>query len=760
MTLSPDRTDPRASTPLATISLPAPVDVFLSPTDEADIASQLPIISDTDTQAASVLTDTAPQHVAASHQTPAAAAEQGEVVVNVVDGVPSNDAVTIGVGGSGQEGEAPVYVTPPHETSASDDTVTFRPVYSWFNPNALEDAEDQIRNNVEDQANIEQENTGTCDNIEAPTEKEKKREEKKKRRNKKKEKEDEIKQNKFDKKRRYQEAVKAMKSGEYKSYHSCAKAFGVVDTQLKKYVLNGTSYVGKGCVSKIFTPEEEKQLKEHVIEQASYGFGYSYDDLRLCMQELLSEVCRSNPDRKASIPEDWDNFMPPKHFPYNFCMRNRLVLHRTMYLSEGRAKITVAKYQAWKAKLETILSRPDIAEIMKDPRRVFNNDETPLCAGVSNSVTLCEKGKRGPSYNRAGDTRLQITASLTISADGRLAQLEIVHRGERILCGVDSEGKPRKYLSDLGRDETDGIIPEIGFQVSEFGKVRRKQFLELLKRLLKWLIANNIPRPVILWVDGYGGHKGWSISKFCRENGIFLLLLLENGTHLTQPLDRTVFSSLKCAMKKCLNAWSLANSGKTLDKYTLVKAVYPAFRMALGDGKVIREGFRATDIWPWGQGNVDLERLRPSEVFASEEDELSQPPAVAVHDPIEVEADDVINLDNVLDQHSPENPSVADDYTAMETGQDSLASDVLMCEGEGGAFQSQPEQAIFSAASSSMTESVATTVATSSVPSASTSSPPVLPGTSTSGASGLPLVAGSATTGANQDMSLDERRRK
>ena len=296
MTLSPGRTDPRASTPLATISLPAPVNVFLSPSDKADIASQLPIISDTDTQAASDLTDTAMQHVTGSHQTPGAAAEQGEVVVNVVDGVPSDDAVTIGVGGSGQEGEAPVYVTPPHETSASDANVTFRPVYSWFNPNALEDAEDQIRNNVEDQAlpsaNNEQENTGTCDNIEAPTGKEKKREEKKKRRNKKKEKEDEIMQNKFDKKRKYQEAVKAMKSGEYKSYHSCAKAFGVIDTQLKKYVLNGTSYVGKGCVSNIFTPEEEKELKEHVIEQASYGFGYSYDDLRLCMQELLFEVCR------------------------------------------------------------------------------------------------------------------------------------------------------------------------------------------------------------------------------------------------------------------------------------------------------------------------------------------------------------------------------------------------------------------------------------------------------------------------------------
>ena len=98
-----------------------------------------------------------------------------------------------------------------------------------------------------------------------------------------------------------------------------------------------------------------------------------------------------------------------------------------------------------------------------------------------------------------------------------------MHKGERVICGVDSEGKPRKHLSDLGRDETDGIIPPIGFQVAKFGKVRRQQFLEILKRLLAWVIKNNIPLPIILWVDGYGGHKGWNISQFCRENGIILL---------------------------------------------------------------------------------------------------------------------------------------------------------------------------------------------------------------------------------------------
>ena len=130
--------------------------------------------------------------------------------------------------------------------------------------------------------------------------------------------------------------------------------------------------------------------------------------------------------------------------------------------------------------------------------------------------------------------------------------------------------------------------------------------------------------------------------------------LLENGTHLVQPLDRTAFSVLKNAMKKCINAWSLANPGKTLSRYTLIEVVYPAFRAAFGNGDVIRESFRATDIWPWGRGNVDLNRLKPSEVFAPDPDEddvvshsVSHPPiddhnshhlTATVPAPLEVEA--------------------------------------------------------------------------------------------------------------------------
>ena len=44
-----------------------------------------------------------------------------------------------------------------------------------------------------------------------------------------------------------------------------------------------------------------------------------------------------------------------------------------------------------------------------------------------------------------------------------------------------------------------------------------------MKKFHAWLVAEGVQLPVILWVDGYGGHKGWRISNFCRQNGIVLL---------------------------------------------------------------------------------------------------------------------------------------------------------------------------------------------------------------------------------------------
>ena len=110
---------------------------------------------------------------------------------------------------------------------------------------------------------------------------------------------------------------------------------------------------------------------------------------------------------------------------------------------------------------------------------------------------------------------MQVTASVTVSAAGQTAQVDFIFDGKKVICGPG-----KKHLNDL---PVSSAIPPFNFDVAPKGFVRRSTFLRILKRFDLWLTNNSVKRPVILWVDGYDGHKGLDIAAFCRERQIFLL---------------------------------------------------------------------------------------------------------------------------------------------------------------------------------------------------------------------------------------------
>ena len=110
--------------------------------------------------------------------------------------------------------------------------------------------------------------------------------------NKRKERVEEIKAEKTKKKISYDEAIRAYKAGAFTSYRKCAEHYGVNNSVLRKYILSGTSYVGKGMVNQVLTDEELKDLRDHLVYMAEIGFGYTIYDLRLDLQQLLTDIVR------------------------------------------------------------------------------------------------------------------------------------------------------------------------------------------------------------------------------------------------------------------------------------------------------------------------------------------------------------------------------------------------------------------------------------------------------------------------------------
>lgn len=134
-------------------------------------------------------------------------------------------------------------------------------------------------------------------------------------------------------------------------------------------------------------------------------------------------------------------------------------------------------------------------------------------------------------------------------------------------------------------------------------------FYEYMANIFTPLLhENNIPRPVVFFVDGHVSHLTLHVSQFCAENGIILICLVPNSTHITQPMDVAVFRPLKAAWKNSIEVFKSENNLVTIKKehvgIILKKAVD-----SMDFGDTITNGFRTCGLFPFTINGINLGKL-------------------------------------------------------------------------------------------------------------------------------------------------------
>lgn len=134
---------------------------------------------------------------------------------------------------------------------------------------------------------------------------------------------------------------------------------------------------------------------------------------------------------------------------------------------------------------------------------------------------------------------------------------------------------------------------------------------------LPWLQKENIPFPIILFMDGHSSHVSLPLSTFCSKNGIHLVAVFPNTTHLLQPLDVSVFHTMKTVWRQKVQEYRMKNDGKQL-----LKANFPeVLKDVLPDvtPTIIQNGFRKYGLVPWDSTQIKI----PNESKAA--DEVAKP---------------------------------------------------------------------------------------------------------------------------------------
>ena len=91
---------------------------------------------------------------------------------------------------------------------------------------------------------------------------------------------------------------------------------------------------------------------------------------------------------------------------------------------------------------------------------------------------------------------------------------------------------------------------------SDSGWIDSELFLMWLKIFfLKHVVSQ---RPVVLFTDGHKSHINIDVIDLCRQNDIILFCLPPHTTHALQPLDVSVFKSLKDHYAKTVRSLTFA----------------------------------------------------------------------------------------------------------------------------------------------------------------------------------------------------------
>jgi len=205
--------------------------------------------------------------------------------------------------------------------------------------------------------------------------------------------------------------------------------------------------------------------------------------------------------------------------------------------------VTEENLRCWFSDVKTYLQQKKLLDI--DSSRVYNCDETSMLFNPKIDKVIAQKGAPTVYKVVGGNEKENLTVLFTYGANGSRAPPMILY----------------PYKQSIPINIIRSVPSGWSLGMTEDGWMTKESFYEYVTNVFdKWLTEQNIERPVLLYADGHSSHFTIPLVQFCRDNGIELISLFPNSTHILQPLDVALFSNLKRLWKNFLPTWKRDNN--------------------------------------------------------------------------------------------------------------------------------------------------------------------------------------------------------
>ncbi|KAL0852380.1 hypothetical protein ABMA28_000577 [Loxostege sticticalis] len=388
---------------------------------------------------------------------------------------------------------------------------------------------------------------------------------------------------KYDKKYTEQElmlAIAAIKNGMPKK--EAARVFNIPRATLQ-FRINNDIVNAKPGPPTVLTKVEEETIVEWIVASSKKGFPRRKEDVLHSVERFLE---------KAPRPNVFINNKPGEGWYKLFLKRHPDISSRTAEaVTSASANVSEQNIRKWFQQIENLLKEEQLFEILSDPNRIFNGDETGFQLCPKQGKVLAQKGARDVYEVDMAPAKSSITVMFTFSASGTITPPMVIF--------------PLKRM----RDEIRESVPSHwGVSLSETGWMTYKIFYQYITNVLHpYLISQNVVFPVILFLDGHRSHINYELSIKCKELGIVLIALYPNSTRILQPADVAAFRPIKNGWRKAVLEWRRQNIGKQMTKVDFGGVLNIVLEKHI-NSQVIKNGFRACGLYPWNADAINFSK--------------------------------------------------------------------------------------------------------------------------------------------------------
>lgn len=161
----------------------------------------------------------------------------------------------------------------------------------------------------------------------------------------------------------------------------------------------------------VLSQDEEQNIEKWLLHIADAGFPATKCQLLDSVQHLIKELKRKTP---------FENGRPGRHWYEAYLKRHPVLrLRVSQNLTKSRSNVTEIMIRDWFAEIERYLKQNNLLEVLQDPNRIFNMDESAFFLSPKPGKVLTRKSEKAVYSIINNDEKECLTTLVAGSASGK-----------------------------------------------------------------------------------------------------------------------------------------------------------------------------------------------------------------------------------------------------------------------------------------------------------------------------------------------------